>query len=169
MSRLLLLGVGGPMLVASRADGYYYAQTLVATPPLPLSSEWAATTVANDGVSPDHTTGFEQLKENGATAYMHYMLYKAAGVTFTTYTASVENQGLLDGQATYSANGSTWAVWDNTLTLPDNLGVATFTDYTRNPTDRAAVAVCLTFRDTVGSSGTPPCYLHFTEFVAAFV
>jgi hypothetical protein len=169
MSRLLLLGVGGPMLVASRADGNYYYGSTSVVPPLPLGVEWVANTVADDGVSPDHTTGIGFTKDTASTPFVHFMYYKAAGASFNSFVASVENKGLLDGQAWYSANGSAWAVWDNTLTLPDNLGVATFTDYARNPTDRVAVAVCITFRDTVGASGTPPCSVNVTEFIPTFV
>ena len=167
MTSITLTGVGGPPTGVPQANGYYFISTVNAVPPLPDSPFWIASTVFSDGVSPDHTTYMGTSKDDSATQYLHVMYFRTVAVTFLSYLLTAANKGLLDGDVSISADGTAWAAYD-TLVKPDNDGVLTFTDYSKNPVDQVGVAVCVSLRDTIGASGTPPCEIRVYEFLHTF-
>jgi len=150
-------------------EGYYIAVTASATPPLPTDvGSWTATNKADDGTTPDHTTAVDtQANAAGDTNYIHVMRYIGTAVTWTTYTMVLRHLGQAIGEVKYSANGSAWATWDSGQVEADNNGVLAFVDYSRNPADQSGIAVCASYKDSIGIFGTPPCQMDIYEFIPA--
>ena len=170
MTSITLTGVGGASTPAALADGYYWARTASATPPLPTdTAAWATTTFADDGTTPDHgTSAVSHANTFGDTSYCHVMRISSVAVTWTTYTMVLRHLGLAVGEVKYSADGSAWATWDSGQVEADNNGVLTYVDYSRDPVDQVGVAVCASYKDSIGIFATPPCSMGIYEFIPAF-
>ena len=108
MSRLLLMGVGGPSAAALAAGRYFRAADANADPLDPTVANWTVTTTATNDVGQlDHTTYIET---SGGGQFLKLLIWLDTLTSFTDLDAAIFGDGL--NMKTYGWDGASWTLID---------------------------------------------------------